>query len=90
MMAVRNDERMSQVSTINIRLPDMVGTMTMGALLDDKTVVFTQNSYYAALTAMNTCTLTTRSLLAPEEQDFAEIVGDFVILNRPSTCTLTN
>ncbi len=86
LVAVANDPLLRNVTALNVRLPFGVETMNVGALLEDTSVVFTQESYYAPLTSLETCTLTTRSLLAEDERDFEVLSGDYVLLNRPSTC----
>ena len=86
--ALAESPSLSNVSSLNIRLPSYFETMSAGAIITQSAVVFTQNSYYAALTALHTCTLTKREMLSPGETSFTDLGGGYVLLNRPSRCVV--
>jgi hypothetical protein len=79
---------LSNVSSLNIRLPSAFETMSAGAIITRSAVVFTGNSYYAPLTALHTCTLTRREMLSQDETNFTDLGGGYVLLNRPSGCAV--
>jgi hypothetical protein len=86
--ALATSPSLSNVSSLNIRLPSYFETMSAGAIITKSAVVFTGNSYFPALTALHTCTLTKRAMLSPEETNFTDVGGGYVLLNRPSRCAV--
>ena len=86
--ALAKSPSLSNVSTLNIRLPSYFETMSAGGIITRSVVVFTQFSYYPALTALHTCTLTRRAMLSPDETDFTDLGDGYVLLNRPSRCAV--
>jgi hypothetical protein len=87
--ALATSPGLSNVSSLNIRLPSFFETMSAGAIITKSAVVFTANSYYPALTELHTCTLTRREMLSPDETDFTDLSGGYVLLNRPSRCAVS-
>jgi DegT/DnrJ/EryC1/StrS aminotransferase family len=86
--ALAESPSLSNVSSLNIRLPSYFETMSAGAIITKSAVVFTEKSYMPDLTALHTCTLTKRAMLSPNETNFTDLGGDYVLLNRPSRCAL--
>lgn len=86
--ALAESPSLSNVSSLNIRLPSYFETMSAGAIITKSTVVFTGNSYYPKLTALHTCTLTRREMMSPDETSFTDLGGGYVLLNRPSGCAV--
>jgi hypothetical protein len=86
--ALASSPSLSNVSSLNIRLPSEFETMSAGAIITKSAVVFTGNSYYAPLTALHTCTLTRREMLSQGETNFTDLGGGYVLLNRPSRCAV--
>lgn len=86
--ALAESPSLSNVSSLNIRLPSYFETMSAGAIITKSAVVLTGNSYSPALTALDTCTLTKREMLSPHETNFIDLGGGYVLLNRPSTCAV--
>jgi hypothetical protein len=85
-VALAESPILSDVSSLNIRLPSYFETMSAGAIITKSAVVFTQNSYYPELTALHTCTLTKLTMLPPDEDNFTVLGDGYVLLNRPSKC----
>jgi len=88
LVALASSPTLSNVSSLNIRLPSTFETMSAGAIITKSAVVFTGNSYYAPLTALHTCTLTRRDMLSQDETNFSDLGGGYVLLNRPSGCAV--
>ena len=86
--ALATSPSLSNVSSLNIRLSSPLDTMSAGAIITKSAIIFTSNSYYPALTALHTCTLTNRTMLPPDETNFIDLGGGYVLLNRPSTCAV--
>ena len=86
--ALATSPSLSNVSSLNIRLPSKFETMSAGAIITKSAVVFTGTSYYAPLTALHTCTLTRREMLSQDETNFTDLGGGYVLLNRPSGCAV--
>jgi hypothetical protein len=84
--ALAESPSLSNVKSLNIRLPSAFENMSAGAIITDSAVVFSGISYMPAMTALHTCTLTKRVMLSPGETDFTDLGGGYVLLNRPSTC----
>ena len=74
------------IAAINVRLPAYNQTMMAGAMLSDTAVVFSEESYFVPLASTQTCTLTLRSMVSPGEGDIIPLSGDYVLVERPSTC----
>ena len=79
---------LAKVASLNIRLSSAFETMSAGAILTKSVVIFTRNSDYPAEASLRTCTLTTRSMLAPGETDVVDLGGGYVLLERPSKCAM--
>jgi hypothetical protein len=75
-----------EIAAINVRIPGANETMMAGAMLDDTAVVLSEDSYYVALASTRTCTLTLRSMVSPDDPDVIPLSGDYVLVERPSTC----
>jgi len=88
LVALASSPSLSNVSSLNIRMPSTLETMSAGAIITKSAVVFTGNSYYAPLTALHTCTLTRFEMLSPDETSFTDLGGGYVLLNRPSKCAM--
>jgi len=88
LVALASSPSLSNVSSLNIRMPSTLETMSAGAIITKSAVVFTGNSYYAPLTALHTCTLTRREMLSQDETNFTDLGGGYVLLNRPSACAV--
>jgi hypothetical protein len=86
--ALATSPGMSKVSSVNIRLSSKFENMSAGAIITRSAVVFTGDSYFPALTALHTCTLTTRAMLSPGETNFTDLGGGYVLLDLPSTCAV--
>jgi hypothetical protein len=74
------------VAAINVRLTSYNQTMMAGAMLSDTAVVLSAQTYYSALASTRTCTLTLRSMVSPDDPDVIPLSGDYVLVERPSTC----
>jgi len=86
--ALATSPRLSNVSSLNIRLPSQFETMSAGAIITGSAVVFSANNYFGASTALHTCTLTRFEMLSPDETSFTDLGGGYVLLNRPSKCAM--
>lgn len=86
--ALATSSSLSNVSSINIRLPSGFEAMSAGAIISKSAVAFTKNSYYPPLTLSSTCTLTTHAMLSAGESSFTDLGGGYVLLNRPSRCAI--
>jgi hypothetical protein len=86
LMKLPSAPALSDVESLNIRLPDYFQTMSVGAAITNSTVIFTQNSYSPNLVSLRTCTLTRLEMLSPGERHFTDLGGGYVLLNRPSVC----
>jgi hypothetical protein len=73
------------IAAINVRLSAYNETMMAGTMLSDTVVVFSEVSYYTPLASTQTCTLTLRSMVSPDD-DVIPLSGDYVIVERPSAC----
>ena len=74
------------IVAINVRLGAYNETMMAGTMLGDTAVVFSEVSYYPPLASTQTCTLTLRSMVSPDDDTVIALSGDYVLVERPSAC----